>query len=107
MPELQPNAIILNTYQVERLLGKGAFGEVYLAQHIKLKVPRALKILRHDAMGVGSTLYRDAHERFEQDAQLGAMLEQEHLNEHIIKVFDYQEENDVERLMLVMEYAAG
>ena len=107
MPELQPNAIILNTYQVERLLGKGAFGEVYLAQHIKLKVPRALKILRHDAMGVGSTLYRDAHERFEQEAQLGAMLEQEHLNEHIIKVFDYQEENDVERLMLVMEYAAG
>ena len=107
MPELQPNDIILNTYQIERLLGQGAFGEVYLAQHIKLHVPRALKILRHEARGVGSTLYRDVRDRFEQEAQLGAMLEQEHLNENIIKVFDYQEEKELERLMLVMEYAAG
>ena len=103
MPVLQIGDIILNTYQIERLLGQGSFGEVYLARHINLKVLRALKVLRHDVAGVGSTIYSDFRERFQQEARLGAEVE----DEHLIKVHDYQEEKEADRLTLVMEYAAG
>jgi len=48
---------ILNKYKVEALIGRGAFAEVYRATHVDLKVPRALKILRKDAPGLGSTEY--------------------------------------------------
>ena len=101
MPDLKPNVIILNTYQIERLLGQGAFGEVYLAQHVNLHVPRALKILRHDAPGMGSSIYSMGRERFTIEAQLGARLK----HDHLVQVFDFQEQDG--NLVLVMEYAAG
>src|SRR6266436_9789715 len=36
---------ILGNYQLLRLLGRGAFAEVYLAEHRYLEVPAAIKIL--------------------------------------------------------------
>ena len=63
--------LLLNKYRIESLIGQGAFGEVYLATHLGLKQPRALKILRRDAPGVGSTEYNDCQARF----QLGAKLD--------------------------------
>ena len=37
-------------FQVERLLGRGGMGEVYLATQISLNRPVALKVLRPDVM---------------------------------------------------------
>lgn len=97
-----PNDIILEKYRIEKLVGQGAFAKVYLATHLALDAPRALKILHKDTPGLGSTKFSDFHSRFRLEAQLGAKLEG---NPHIVQVYDF--EQDGETLILVMEYAPG
>jgi len=97
----QPSDTLLNKYRIEALIGRGAFAEVYRARHLALNAPRALKVLRKDAPGLGSTEYSDFHARFQLEAQLGAKLD----HPNIIRVHDF--EQDDETLILVMEYAQG
>jgi eukaryotic-like serine/threonine-protein kinase len=59
----------LGDFQVERLLGRGGMGEVYLATQISLKRPVALKVLRSDVLSKPG--YR---ERFESEAIAVAKL---------------------------------
>lgn len=100
--ELQPSQTILNgKYRIERLLGRGAFGEVYLATHRLLNAPVAIKVLRHDAPGVGSTEFGRFRERFLQEAQLGKRLN----HPNVVRVDDFSEDAGV--LYLVMEFCAG
>ena len=101
MPENRPGDILLNTYQLERLLGQGAFGEVYLAQHMQLNVDRAIKILKRESLGVGSTIYSQARERFLTEARLGAQLK----TPNLVEVYDFQDSREM--LLLVMEYCPG
>jgi eukaryotic-like serine/threonine-protein kinase len=97
----QPGDIILDKYRIEALIGRGAFAEVCRATHLALDAPRALKILRKDAPGLGSSEYGDFHARFQLEAKLGARLD----HPNIIRVHDF--EQDGESLILVMEYAQG
>lgn len=102
MPIFQAGDVILNgEFRLEALIGAGAFAEVYRATHIALKAPRAIKVLRHDAPGVGSTEYADYAQRFQLEAQLGAQLD----SPHVIRVYDFR--RDGEMLLLIMEYASG
>jgi serine/threonine protein kinase len=94
-----PSDTILNKYRIEALIGRGAFAEVYLATHVDLNVPRALKVLRQDTPGVGSSLFDDYEQRFRLEVQLGARLN----HPNVIQVHDV--ERDGEDLILVMEYA--
>ena len=94
----QPGDILLNKYRIESHVGSGAFAEVYHATHLELKAPRALKVLRRDAPGLGSTEFRAYEDRFKLEAQLGAMLD----HPNIVRVHDF--ERDGEALILVMEY---
>ena len=96
-----PGDLLLNKYRLEALIGQGAFAEVYHATHLALDAPRALKTLRRDAPGVGSTEFADFHTRFQLEAQLGAKLD----HPNIIRVHDF--EQDKKTLILVMEYAEG
>jgi TPR repeat protein/serine/threonine protein kinase len=43
--ELQSGTVIRDCYRIERTLGKGGMGTVYLAEHILMGEPRALKFL--------------------------------------------------------------
>jgi len=74
---------------------------VYLATHLQLNAPRALKVLRKDAPGLGSSEYRDFHERFQLEAQLGARLD----HPNLVRVHDFEHADDI--LILVMEYCPG
>ncbi len=93
--------MLLKKYRVQRLLGRGAFAEVYLAEHLQLNAPRALKVLRKDAPGLGSSEYQGYRERFQLEAQLGARLN--HAN--LVQVHDFEQAGDT--LILVMEYCPG
>jgi serine/threonine protein kinase len=43
--ELKPGMVIHKTYRIVRKLGQGGMGTVYLAQHVHMDEPRALKFL--------------------------------------------------------------
>jgi serine/threonine protein kinase len=98
---LESGSILLHNYRIERLLGEGAFAQVYLATHLQLNARRAIKVLRRAAPGVGSTEFKDYRQRFRMEAQLGAQID----HPHVIRVYDLEEAEDL--LALLMEYAAG
>ncbi len=100
-----PGDILLDKYKIQALLGQGAFGEVYLVTHTVLLVPRAIKVLRHDAPGVGSTLFGDAQARFLLESRLGARLNTPVPNPHLLQVFDCHISEEL--CLLEMEYAPG
>ena len=56
-------------YRIERLLGEGGMGQVYLAQHVRTGRPLALKLLTPEAARDPENL-----QRFEREAKaLGAL----------------------------------
>jgi eukaryotic-like serine/threonine-protein kinase len=97
----QPGIILLGNYRIERLIGRGAFAEVYLAVHLKLDTARALKILRRASPGLEDTEFQDIKHRFLLEAQLSAKLN----HPNLIRVYDFGENDDT--LILVMEPAMG
>src|SRR5262245_29422612 len=61
--------VTLGDFQVERLLGRGGMGEVYLARQVSLNRPVALKVLRPDFLAKPTYL-----SRFEKEATAVASL---------------------------------
>ena len=82
----------LGNYRLIRLLGKGAFADVYLGEHLYLHTSVAIKILR--AQVDESTLTN-----FLTEARLVSHL----VHPHIIRVFDFGLEANIP--FLVMDYA--
>ncbi|TAG93633.1 MAG: serine/threonine protein kinase, partial [Bacteroidetes bacterium] len=86
---------ILN-YQVEKLLGEGGVGQVYLATHTQLGRKVAIKILNPALVN-----HQEVKERFRQEATTLSGLQ--HLN--IVTLYDYLENEN--GLFLIMEYVEG
>ena len=83
-------------YVIQRLLGTGGMGEVYLAQHPRLPRQDALKILSMD-----SSVDSEFRARFIREAELAATLR----HPHIVGVLDRGEFDG--RLWISMDYVDG
>src|SRR3989454_3755471 len=82
----------LGNYRLIQPLGKGAFADVYLGEHLYLNTPVAIKVLRSqlDSLTLADFLTEARHVS--------------HLvHPHIIRVFDFGLESEVP--FLVMDYA--
>jgi len=87
----------LGQYRLKHLLGRGGMGEVYLAEHVMLKRPCAIKLIRPEKAGDPGTLAR-----FEQEVQATARLT--HWN--TVEIFDFGRTEDG-TFYYVMEYLPG
>jgi serine/threonine-protein kinase len=87
----------LGQYLVKGLLGKGAMGEVYLAEHVLLRRPCAVKLIRPERAGDPKNLAR-----FEREVRATATL----THPNTVQVFDYGHTEDG-TFYYVMEYLPG
>ena len=90
------NGEVFAGYVIQRVLGTGGMGEVYLAQHPRLPRHDALKILSS-----ASTADEEFRARFNREAELAATL----WHPHIVGVLDRGEFNG--RLWISMDYVDG
>ncbi|MGZ5364455.1 MAG: serine/threonine-protein kinase [Mycobacterium sp.] len=90
------NGEVFAGYVIQRLLGTGGSGEVYLAQHPRLPRQDALKVL-----SVASAADDEFRARFNREAELAATL----WHPHIVGVLDRGEFNG--RLWISMDYVDG
>ncbi|HXT69645.1 MAG TPA: serine/threonine-protein kinase [Vicinamibacterales bacterium] len=93
---LATGALLSGRYRIERLIGAGATGEVYLAEDVELKKPRAIKRLR-------DVLSQDtgAVDRLKIEARTSMEL----AHEDIVRMFHFEAQGPIK--FLVMEYVEG
>ncbi len=86
----------LGKFEVVRLLGRGAMGEVYLGRDPKLGREVALKVIT-----AGSVFGDEAQARFEREARAAALLN----HPHVVTVYEFGEDEGLH--YLAMEYVHG
>lgn len=91
------SALQVGQYRLTRLLGTGAMGEVYLAQHRLLRRPCAVKLIRPERAGSHDWL-----QRFEREVQ--AMAQLTHPN--TVEIYDFSRTEDGS-FFYAMEYLPG
>ncbi|HSC88422.1 MAG TPA: serine/threonine-protein kinase [Polyangiaceae bacterium] len=97
MKGLEPGAILVDKYRVDRVLGAGGMGVVLAAHHLHLDQPVAIKTLLPEML-----VNEEAVERFVREARAAVRIK----SEHVARV------SDVGRLesgapYMVMEYLEG
>lgn len=95
-PSVFPGATISGRFRIERLLGRGSMGSVWLARHLALDVDVAVKFI--------DAAFRNQHDhrsRFVLEAQAAARIN----SPHVVNVLDFGEDGD--RLYIAMEYLVG
>ena len=92
----QPGHILFGRYLVERKLGEGGMGTVWLVRHLEVDVPRALKLI---ISGIVFDPLRGA--RFKRESRVMARLS----HPHAVAVHDAQMAKDA--VFIDMEYVRG
>src|SRR3954451_12834822 len=90
------SGMTLGDFEVERLLGHGGMGEVYLARQVSLNRPVALKVLRPDMLSNPTYLAR-----FESEAWAAAKLS----HPNIVHIYTLGSIDGIR--FIAMEYVAG
>jgi len=92
----------MGSYQLEELIGRGGMGEVWRASHRFLARPAAVKLIKPDVGGGGSSEGATMAQRFEREAQATSMLK----SPHTVELYDYGRTEDG-RFYYVMEMLDG
>jgi serine/threonine-protein kinase len=87
----------LGQYQLKRRLGAGGMGEVWLAEHVLLRRPCAMKLIRPERAGDPQFV-----RRFEREVRATAALS----HPNTVEVFDYGQTDDG-AFYYAMEYLTG
>ncbi|HEY0755932.1 MAG TPA: protein kinase [Ktedonobacteraceae bacterium] len=85
----------LGNYEIQRLLGRGGFAEVYLGQHVFLRRPAAIKVMQ-------AQFDAQTFARFQAEAQVIANLQ----HPHIVPVLEFGLAEEDRAPFLVMEYTS-
>lgn len=96
MALLLPGQVVGGKYRLERPLAHGGMGSVWVARHVELGTPLALKLMS-GAMGDTTA----ARGRFEREARASAHLR----SPHVVHVFDYGVDGDAP--YIAMELLTG
>lgn len=99
MPDKQLGKPILGRYEIERELGRGAMGVVYLGRDPKIARTVAIKTLSYSQFD--SHLLTELKERFFREAEAAGRLS----HPSIVTVYDVGEEPDL--AFIAMDYAQG
>ena len=76
----------LGSYHLEKMLGRGGMGEVWLARHRMLARPAAIKLIRPEVLSAGSNdAAQTAVHRFEREAQATSLLR----SPHTVELYDF------------------
>ena len=103
MQEDLTDARDFGSYHLEKLVGRGGMGEVWLARHRLLRRDAAVKlVLPRYLEGLDPAAQRQAHRRFEQEAQAIASLR----SPHTVAIYDFGISEDGS-LYYAMEYLHG
>jgi serine/threonine protein kinase len=99
-PQNEPTSY--GEYEIERLLGKGSIGKVYLARHRRIGRRVALKIIRPEQRFDDDADRHEFQRRLQREAELGASLQ----HPNVVTLFEAGYEDDVVAF-LATEYVEG
>lgn len=94
--------ILGGKYRIERVIGEGAFGRVYLAQDVLLRRNVAIKELLATRNRTDHQTYERYLERFEREARAGGRIE----HPNIVSVYELAVDAE-QNYYLVMQYVDG
>jgi hypothetical protein len=89
---------VLGSYTLERCLGEGAMGRVWLGRHVKLGRHAAIKVLKTEHSANSELVGR-----FFDEARAVNQIN----HEHIVAISDFVEELEPARVYCIMEYLPG
>jgi serine/threonine protein kinase len=95
-PGFSPGAVVCQRYQVQRLLGRGGMGAVYLCQDEVLQEPVALKVIAPT---------RD-REQMERRFRLEVSAARRIVSNQVVRIYDLGE-SESGRIFISMEYVPG